>query len=102
PSVDEISELPVAELLRRFLCDPGAEWSMGAFGALAEFRYAPGEPFGKPFGEIEPGEDLGLVTPRGGLRLELPAGLELCAYERPIGSSGDWSHGVALCLSERQ
>jgi len=81
----------VAGLLRTQLADPGTGWSLGSFGAIAEFvRDADEECL------IDPG--LGLATRRGAIRLEPVPELRPFAYETAFGSG--WNHAVALCLPE--
>ena len=83
----------VTTLLREALADPGTAWSLGSFGAIAEFMRDPGEAF-------EPLSDgrLGLATERGAVALTPIPGLRPVAYETAIGSG--WNHAVALCLPE--
>lgn len=83
----------VAALLRAALEDPETAWSMGSFGAIAEFMRDPDE----GFADITDGR-LGLVTRRGGLSLKLIPGLRPIAYETAVSSG--WNHAVALCLPE--
>lgn len=92
----EIAQLPLAELLRRCLLDSTMGFSMGTFGALAEFLRTSDEPLLEA--PREAGAPLVMVTSRGGIRLDLPTDLSVCAYERPQGHAGDWTHGIALCL----
>ncbi len=66
-------------------------WSLGAFGAAAEFRRRTDEPF-STLGDGRPG----LRTGRGGIALTLPEAVRPVAYEMPVGDG--WSHAVALCL----
>jgi hypothetical protein len=82
-------------LLRRALADPEAGWSMGSFGAIAEFHQDPGEP-----ALVDRPELLTRATARGAVRLD-PSALERAvavAYETPSRKPHRWSHGVALCL----
>lgn len=83
----------VAGLLRDTLADPGTGWSLGSFGAVAEFVRTDDEPL------IAPADGrLGGATARGAIALGPTAGLRPIAYE--TGFSGSWSHAVALCLPE--
>lgn len=76
------------EWLAPYLDDPESRWSLGGFGAGAEFSHVPGEPVTKlgPFAR---------VTPRGAFRLEGADDCVPVAYE--TGFRGSWSHAVALC-----
>ena len=83
----------VAALLRGMLDDPEAAWSLGSFGAIAEFVRDPDE-------AVSPLPDgrLGLATARGAIALAPEPGLRPFAYETAF--AGGWNHAVALCLPE--
>jgi hypothetical protein len=70
------------------------QWSLGTFGAIAEFMRDPDEAVtlsrGKTF--------LSAITLRGGIRIEPLADMRLFAFETTTRES--WSHCIALCLSE--
>jgi hypothetical protein len=84
------------ELVTEQLADPDAQWSLGTFGAIAEFMRDADEP-----AEIEQGEQaITVVTPRGGIRLEAREGLRAIAFETITTQS--WSQRVAFCLPEAQ
>jgi hypothetical protein len=86
----------VADTVRRHLADPATSWSIGSFGAIAEFHRDPDE---APTHDLH--DDLTWMTARGGVRFEVAA-LARCrpvAYEIPSPQLDRWSHGVALCLS---
>lgn len=84
----------VRSLLRDHLLDPGSQWNLGTFGAIAEFMRDTGESF-----EIvdEPGR-LSVTTARGGIGFGALDGVRLFASESAVGSG--WNHHVALCLPE--
>lgn len=82
----------VTELVTGHLADPDAGWSMGAPGAIAEFVRLPDEPARAGTGT--------LVTDRGGIRLDPPAGTRALAYRTPVGPEDHWNHAVALCLPD--
>ncbi|WP_336486606.1 DUF6925 family protein [Methylobacterium nigriterrae] len=84
----------IARLLQTALADPLTGWTLGTYGALAEFRRAPGE----GCTEVASGEP-GLLTARGGIGLKLRPDLVPVAYETWLGGD-DWSHAVALCLPD--
>lgn len=80
------------DLLLAALADAESAWSLGAFGAAAEFRRHGDEAF-----SLIADVGAGVLTQRGGIALTLPAALRPVAYEMPVG--GGWSHAIALCLS---
>src|SRR5687767_5426790 len=82
------------ELIEAQIADPNAQWSLGTFGAIAEFMRDADEPT-----EITPVEQsFTVVTPRGGLRIEVRPDLRPVAFETITTSA--WSQRVAFCLSE--
>jgi hypothetical protein len=82
------------ELIEAQIADPNAQWSLGTFGAIAEFMRDAGEP-----AEITPTEQsFAVVTPRGGLRIEARPDLRPVAFETVTTSA--WSQRVAFCLPE--
>lgn len=84
----------LTELLTRFVADPACGWSLGTFGAIAEFLRDPDEP-------ATLSEDgLAVATARGALRVMPQAELRAIAYETPSPSSHGWNHAVALCLPD--
>lgn len=89
----ETDRAAVASLLRDALADPSAAWSLGSFGAIAEFMRDPDEPY-RPL----PDDRLGLSTERGAVALRPTVDLRPVAYETAIGTG--WNHAVALCLPE--
>ncbi|MER2265070.1 DUF6925 family protein [Methylobacterium oxalidis] len=83
----------VAALLAEALADPGTAWSLGSFGAIAEFMRDPGEPVSKL-----PDGRMGMATARGAIALAPVPELRPVAYETPVASG--WTQAVALCLPE--
>jgi hypothetical protein len=83
----------VSALLRAALGDSETAWSMGSFGAIAEFMRDPDE----GFADVTDGR-FGVVTRRGGLALKPIPDLRPVAYETAVSSG--WNHAVALCLPE--
>ena len=84
------------ELIADQLADPEAQWSLGTFGAIAEFMRDADEP-----AEVVREEPVAaVVTPRGGIRLEVRPGLRPIAFETITTQS--WSQRVAFCLPERE
>ncbi|MEA2989793.1 MAG: hypothetical protein QOG83_2504 [Alphaproteobacteria bacterium] len=82
------------EFLASQMANPETQWSLGTFGAIAEFMRSPDEPVALTRGE----NSLSAVTPRGGLRIEPPADMRLVAFETTTVDS--WAHRIALCLPE--
>src|ERR1044072_3013318 len=77
------------------LADAEAQWSLGTFGAIAEFSRDANEP-----AEIQHGEmSSAVVTPRGAIRLLAHPDLRPIAFEA-VSTQG-WSQRVAFCLSEK-
>ncbi|MGW9820288.1 uncharacterized protein DUF6925 [Methylorubrum extorquens] len=83
----------VAALLREALADPGTAWSLGSFGAIAEFMRDPGEAV-----TALPDERMGMATERGAIALTACSDLRPAAYETAVASG--WNHAVALCLPQ--
>jgi hypothetical protein len=77
-----------AYVLGAQIADPDAQWSVGTFGAIAEFARDRDEPANL--------SRLMAVTVRGGIRLDLQHDLRLFAFETTTRES--WSPRVALCL----
>jgi hypothetical protein len=84
------------DLIAGQLADPDAQWSLGTFGAIAEFMRDPDEP-----ADIARGETwMSVVTPRGGIRLEALPNLRPVAFETITTQA--WSQRVAFCLPEAE
>jgi hypothetical protein len=80
------------ELLTEHLSNPGSSWSMGSYGAVAEFFQDAGEVI-----DSDSSDDLIRLTPRGGIRIEPQEDTGICAYENK-GSHGTARQHIALCL----
>src|SRR4051812_6615498 len=80
------------ELLHREIADPDTQWSLGTFGAIAEFSRDPGEPVAL----TQTADGASAVTARGGIAIGHQAGCRPFASES-ITKSG-WGQRVALCL----
>jgi hypothetical protein len=89
--------VPIADLAGAFLPDPTATWSLGTFGALAEFARDADEAADVSLGHAPEGRAQ-VVTPRGALVLTADPAVRPVAFETAIGSGGSWNHAVALCL----
>src|SRR5687768_5394411 len=82
----------LSEFLRVQLADCETHWSIGTFGALAEFTRSPQEVV-----EISR-SGLAVITDRGGVRFSPPPETRLVASESVTREN--WSHRVALCLRD--
>jgi len=83
------------EFLAAQMADHEANWSLGTFGAIAEFMRGPDEPFALS----RSGAAVAAVTARGGIRIEAREDMRLFASESTTRES--WSHRVSLCLPTR-
>jgi hypothetical protein len=82
------------DLLAGQLADAETAWSLGTFGAIAEFTRDRGEDTA-----IACTDDVvSAVTPRGGIRIKARADLRAIASESLTPSA--WNQRVALCLPE--
>lgn len=82
----------VMDVLAGQLADVEAGWSVGTFGAIAEFTRDLGEPADLHRDETA----ISVVTDKGGLRILSRPKPRLIASESPASES--WSHRIALCL----
>ena len=80
------------DLLQAAIADPETQWSLGTFGAIAEFSRDPGEPVRL----VQSAEAVSAVTPRGGIALKSHAAIRAFASEG-ITRTG-WNQRIALCL----
>ena len=81
-----------ADCLSAQMADAETQWSLGTFGAIAEFARDPDEPADV---RCEP-PALSAVTGRGGIRIAPRDDMRLFAFETTTKES--WSPRVALCL----
>ena len=88
-----------ASEIHRILCDhlhnPSSSFSIGSFGAIAEFHRDATEPL-----ILDDPEQLTIATDRGALKIGLIDGVTPLAYETLSGRPGRWQHGVVFCLPE--
>ena len=88
----------IFSILIRNLQDPRTGWSIGTFGALAEFHWEKGE-----FKQISLGNDSGrVVTGRGAIEIQRHEKLRLIPYETISTIPDAWSQGVMVCLPEKE
>lgn len=87
----------LADMLSTHLKDPEAGWSMGTFGAIAEFHQDAGEVL-----LVDAPEMFCRATERGGVRIDPDRAADIVpvAYEALSPRAHRWSHAVALCLPE--
>jgi len=84
------------EFLASQMADPDASWSLGTFGAIAEFVRGKDEP-----AELKTaGNSISVVTKRGGIRITGQPAIRLVASESTTRES--WNHRVAACLPTDQ
>jgi len=81
-------------LLAEQIANPEAHWSLGTFGAIAEFMRDADEPVGLSRSACA----LSAVTSRGGIHIEPTAEIRLVASETAVGEG--WNHRLALCLRD--
>jgi hypothetical protein len=74
--------------------NPGTSWSVGAFGAIAEFSRDSDEA-AKIVSDASRAE---VVTSRGGVRIDNLNHVRPVAYETASRNPELWNHAVALCL----
>ena len=84
-------------VLRRHLHDPSSSFSIGSFGAIAEFHRATEEPL-----VVDNTDRLTVATARGGLRIDFDDSVLPIAYETLSRREGRWQHGVVFCLPKDQ
>lgn len=84
----------LATFLAGQLEDAEVQWSLGTFGAIAEFVRDADEPVALSRGET----NLAAVTDRGGIRLALHPAIRPFAFETATKTS--WSQRIALCLPQ--
>lgn len=94
-SSEDTSGIDLGAVLRAALDDAGAGWSIGTFGAIAEFHQDQGEEI-----IVDEPARLTRATARGGIRLDpqIVASLRPIAYEMLSPKPHRWSQGLALCL----
>jgi hypothetical protein len=91
-SADETAT--IQDWIAQGLRDPGAQWSAGTYGAIAEFSRGPSEPT-----EVVCAPSGGQAsTARGAIQVELRKEVLAVAYETTTKNRDQWSHAIALCL----
>ena len=81
-------------LVAEHLSEASSSWSVGEFGALAEFHH------------VESGSQsvdrFSVAAPGGALRIRPLTGARILAYETPSANPRLWNHGIAFCLLESE
>ena len=86
----------LAAFLDAQMQDAETQWSVGTFGAIAEFARDTGDPVAL----ARDAASLSAVTDRGGIRIALRIDMRPFAFETTTKDS--WNHRIALCLPEDQ
>jgi hypothetical protein len=86
------SQESLLEFFDNQLKSPETAWSVGSFGAIAEFMRDPDE----PVTFHRNGTARSAVTARGGILVSAKPGSRLVASESPTAEA--WNHRVAVCL----
>lgn len=87
----------LATTLQNHLKNADSAWSMGSFGALAEFMWDQTENL-----TIDDPGLLTKATKRGGIKLSLEDIEQAYAYETTVKNPKRWSGGLALCLRPKK
>jgi hypothetical protein len=86
--------MTLQDWIAQSLRDPGAQWSAGTYGAIAEFSRDPSEPV-----EVVYTPSGGQAsTARGAIRVELRSEVRAVAYETTTKNRDQWGQAIALCL----
>ncbi|MEM7222562.1 MAG: hypothetical protein AAF495_06260 [Pseudomonadota bacterium] len=83
----------VRQVICKHLHDPRSSFSIGSFGAIAEFHRDPDEAL-----ILDDDERLAIATSRGALRVSLSDEVVPLAYEMLSRRRDRWQHGVVFCL----
>jgi hypothetical protein len=94
PSAAQTAPETGIELLHREIANPDTHWSLGTFGAIAEFSRDRDEPVALTRSQ----EFVSAVTARGGITLRHHAGSRPFASESTTRTG--WNQRIALCLPE--
>src|SRR4051812_12212241 len=94
PNSIPIEGATAIDLVQREIENPDTQWSLGTFGAIAEFSRDNGEPVRL----MQSSATISAVTPRGGIVIRLDR------RSRPFASESmtktGWNQRIALCLPE--
>ena len=90
---DPAIENNIEHTITEHLATSSSGWSLGAFGAIAEFMRDKDE-------ALLVDSPLVRATSRGAIRVVVPCGAIPIAYEAVSSRPGRWLHGVVFCLPE--
>ena len=91
-----MTHLASFDLIADLACDPAHGWSMGTFGAVAEFVRDADE----PATVTREANRLEIVTNRGGLRLAPIEALTGVAWDTLSADGETWGHALAFCAPQ--
>ncbi len=83
----------ISAVLRKHLNSPASSFSIGSFGAIAEFNRDRVEQL-----TIDRSDQLTIATNRGAIRIVLDKDVQPLAYETLSSNPDRWQQGVAFCL----
>jgi hypothetical protein len=86
----------IADVVHRHMEKPSTSWSIGSFGAIAEFHLESDEAVTR---ELSSSGGV-ILTERGGISIELMGECQPAPYEILRRGNHRWLHGVNLCLPE--
>lgn len=81
------------EFWRPMIKDAGNSWSIGTFGAIGEFHRTKDEPFKRYDTDVS----LGLVTDKGGIRVEANIDLDIVPFDNLNSDGESWNQSVIFC-----
>jgi len=88
----------IRAVLREHLEKPASSFSIGCFGAIAEFHRIPSE----PVDVTEYGHTLQSITAQGAIQIALQSAITPVAYEGISKNTKSWQQGVVFCLPQAQ
>jgi hypothetical protein len=89
------TEQSVESLLSHQLQNPLSSFSIGSFGAIAEFQRNPSEQ-----ADIDVEDSYSVVTARGAIKIELHEKVQAVAYENLSKHPERWRNGIVFCLTQ--
>lgn len=88
----------LSDLIRRMLGNLEASWSLGVFGAIAEFQHVEDD----PLPQVQPVAGGGeVVTSRGAVRVRVEPQTRAVAYEGLSRRRDSWTQSLSFCLPQR-